>query len=387
MSLAIATLLFSLTANPEGNVVHEWGTFTMVIDSDGKQLDWFRPLLTEPLPAFVYTAGQKKASVLDYSVRMETPVIYFHTQQPYVASVAVAFGKEIDGQLTEWFPQADTTEGLRWPRVEIDPSEHGPFPLELGGDHYYAARATAAAGLRVPFENGIERERFLFYRGLANFSLPLRVAQNGSELRIANEGETAHSRAFWYERRGELATLIDLGARMPGSVSTIDRSRCELSRRVSIASLEEALVADGLYLDEARAMIETWRRSWFGEGSRLLFTLPRARIDALLPLTITPTPDRIERVFVGRYEIVTPELHEEILSFAQRLERGEIDTPALEAARQRYERVGYAVMRRSAMDLAERQSPLAERRFQAAWKFAESMIDSHRAQLGSVAED
>lgn len=387
MSLAIAALLLSFAANPEGNVVHEWGTFTMVIDSDGKQLEWFRPLLTEPLPAFVHTAGRVKTSVLDYSVRMETPVLYFHTQQSYVASVAVAFGKDIDGQLTEWFPQADTTEGLRWPRVEIDPGDHGPFPLELGGDHYYAARGTRAAGIRVPVEGGVEREHFLFYRGLANFSLPLRVVQSGSEVQITNEGDAAHSHAFWYERRGERATLIDLGALAPGSVVPLDRSKCELSPRVSIASLEEALVLDGLYRDEARAMIETWRKRWFGEGSRLLFTLPRQRIDALLPLTITPTPDRIERVFVGRYEIVTPELHDEILAFAQRLERGEVGAPGLEAARQRYERVGYAVMRRSAMDLAERESPLAERRFQAAWKFAESMIDSHRAQLGSVAGD
>ncbi len=35
------------------------------------------------------------------------------------------------------------------------------------------------------------------------------------------------------------------------------------------------LIAQGLYQDEAQAMLETWRDSWFEEGSRLLYIVPR----------------------------------------------------------------------------------------------------------------
>jgi len=71
------------------------------------------------------------------------------------------------------------------------------------------------------------------------------------------------------------------------------------------AELEETLVADGLYPREARAMVNTWRDSWFEEGTRLLYLAPRAFVDARLPLSITPAPAAIVRTFVGRIELFT----------------------------------------------------------------------------------
>ena len=53
-------------------------------------------------------------------------------------------------------------------------------------------------------------------------------------------------------------------------------------------------------------MIETWRDSWFEEGTRLLYIASRKSVDTILPLRITPAPTAVERVFVGRMEIVTP---------------------------------------------------------------------------------
>jgi hypothetical protein len=72
------------------------------------------------------------------------------------------------------------------------------------------------------------------------------------------------------------------------------------------SDVEEILVAQGLYLDEARAMFETWRDSWFEEGSRLLYPVPRGFVDTILPLSIHPAPVKTVRVFVGRLELVTP---------------------------------------------------------------------------------
>jgi len=53
-------------------------------------------------------------------------------------------------------------------------------------------------------------------------------------------------------------------------------------------------------------MVEAWRDSWFEEGSRLLHIVPAAFVDGVLPLSINPVPARTVRVFVGRFEIVTP---------------------------------------------------------------------------------
>jgi len=52
-------------------------------------------------------------------------------------------------------------------------------------------------------------------------------------------------------------------------------------------------------------MFETWRDSWFEEGSRLLYIVPRQFVDSILPLSINPAPAETVRVFVGRLELVT----------------------------------------------------------------------------------
>jgi hypothetical protein len=71
--------------------------------------------------------------------------------------------------------------------------------------------------------------------------------------------------------------------------------------------VKDALVQEGLFEKEAVAMLKTWRSSWFGEtGTRLFYVVPRPITDALLPLEITPQPERTVRVLVGRMEIMTP---------------------------------------------------------------------------------
>src|SRR5258708_20105716 len=54
--------------------------------------------------------------------------------------------------------------------------------------------------------------------------------------------------------------------------------------------LEGILVAQGLYQNEAQAMVQTWRDSWFEEGSRLLYIVPPEFVNPVLPLPIKPAP-------------------------------------------------------------------------------------------------
>ena len=72
-------------------------------------------------------------------------------------------------------------------------------------------------------------------------------------------------------------------------------------------------------------MIETWRDSWFEEGMRIFYVVPRKTVDAVLPLKIAPAPTAIERVFVGRVEVFSPAMQR---SLETALESG--DTKTLE---------------------------------------------------------
>ena len=59
-------------------------------------------------------------------------------------------------------------------------------------------------------------------------------------------------------------------------------------------------------------MIATWRDSWFENGTRLLYLVPRAFVDAILPLDIDPSPRQISRVFIGRVELISPEVLKDV---------------------------------------------------------------------------
>jgi hypothetical protein len=107
-----------------------------------------------------------------------------------------------------------------------------------------------------------------------------------------------------FERRGER-----LGFRVeqqPASLLKLNPPELNGDMYSLKQTIVDLLVAQGLYQDEAEAMFETWRDSWFEEGSRLLYIVPRPFVDAILPLTIHPTPAQTVRVFVGRLELITP---------------------------------------------------------------------------------
>jgi hypothetical protein len=71
--------------------------------------------------------------------------------------------------------------------------------------------------------------------------------------------------------------------------------------------MHKALVAEGLFEDEAYAMLRTWDRAYFQKpGLRVFFTVPRVWTDHRMPLDVS-VPAQIERVMVGRIELVSPE--------------------------------------------------------------------------------
>ncbi len=59
-----------------------------------------------------------------------------------------------------------------------------------------------------------------------------------------------------------------------------------------------------------RVLLETWRDSCFEKRLRVFYLLPRTKLDALLPMTIKPTPEQLSRVFVGRVEMLSPRMPE-----------------------------------------------------------------------------
>jgi hypothetical protein len=70
--------------------------------------------------------------------------------------------------------------------------------------------------------------------------------------------------------------------------------------------MRKELIADGLYADEADAMLKTWEVAYFkSPGLRLFYLLPHQWTDAVLPLQCSLLAE-VSRTMVGRVELVTP---------------------------------------------------------------------------------
>jgi hypothetical protein len=313
-------------------VVHEWGTFTSVAGPAGQAIDW-QPLSgPQDLPCFVTNLNPTSFKVapsgwlptVSAKVRMETPVLYFYTPRAQQVDVRVHFPQ---GLITEWYPRAavpsptlplnlSTAAGsIEWKDVSVEPGGKAAFAIEARNSHYYATRDTDA----VPLQVGNQHEKFLFYRGLASFPVPVSARISDGEVAVDRTG--TEMPVMLFENRGGR-----IGYRVEKSLSgqvvmerPVLRDTFESLRR----DLEARLTAQGLYPREAKAMVETWQDSWFEEGTRLFYFLPQSSVDAILPLEIAPRPNRVSRVFVGRLEIITPETEDEV---EQALRNDDLDT-------------------------------------------------------------
>jgi hypothetical protein len=359
MAAAMAVAVAASRSAAAGLTVHEWGTFTSVAGPDGQSVNWTPLSGPQDLPCFVdrqrpdspqgltsiqvkgrdifgllkilpgFQPGPNSAvaaapaprptaptlppPVMVAKVRMETPVLYFYSPDRVTVDVKVSFNQ---GVMSEWYPHAEvpsvnlsrplaTTVGtIGWPAVNVLPNANVTYPQDAVKSHYYAARQVDAS----PLEVGTQHEKFLFYRGLADFQPPLAatIGRDGDVTAVASVGTT---RAVLFENRhGRVAYRLarGVGSRLTLShpvAGTIDQLRVDL---------EAMLTAEGLYAREANAMVETWRDSWFEEGARIFYIIPRAAIDARLPLTISPAPASVARVFVGRLELITSEMKDDV---------------------------------------------------------------------------
>jgi hypothetical protein len=163
-------------------------------------------------------------------------------------------------------------------------------------------------------DNG-EIEKYLFYRGLGNFALPLKTRYDSQEqLTLANEGADDIPYAFLYEKDHFGRARIVWSGSIPAGAAVAVNDEASQRSAGDFEEFEGALVNAGLFEKEARSMIETWSESYFEKpGLRLFWIVPRAFTDEILPLTVSPAPRKTERVIVGRSEILSPDFEKKLL--------------------------------------------------------------------------
>jgi hypothetical protein len=243
------------------------------------------------------------------------------------------------GWLTEYYPSAtphapllkegifdfgtlapDTVGSLTWTDLKVGDRVAGPKTDE---QVWLAPRQVDAAGITT--RDG-ESESYLFYRGIGCQKAPLRIKLDRHKGRIAIH--TQLSAALAGEQKASFAALWVTHVRADGTSAfrtlegfTATRDQQPVLREASYRfepneyaadnrhrlqeAMHAALVADGLFADEATALLSTWQRAYFtSPGLRVFYVVPRHWTDSYLPLEITPQPELV-RTMVGRIELIS----------------------------------------------------------------------------------
>jgi hypothetical protein len=339
----------STPSKPTPLVVHEWGTITTrhapsgAVDGRLNRLDYYEPLadfvhryeppVTSRDPLRNLLKVPVGAGRADVTMRLETPVIYFHpapgSPPPPPFDVTVNFR---GGVLNEFYPEATPsvnewngerlsdamTSSLTWKSVALTDGAK----LPLTNSHVWnAPREVRSTPVTV---SGGEIEQYLFYRGVANLPALLRTELTRDALVLRSPVRTpwlnatsASLGAVWVvDIRGKgiaavrttdpLTIARDDSGRVLARLAPFNpREYSESALPRLREAMHAALVARGLYPDEATAMLETWKNSYFGiPGLRVFYLVPNEWASYYLPLTIA-TPHTLSRVIVGRIEIQT----------------------------------------------------------------------------------
>jgi hypothetical protein len=342
-------------------VIHEWGTITSIHAPDGTPATGLNRIEeSDVLPDFVHrfeppTTRQPNRLLAksprvpgrpDVILRLETPVIYFHPppNQKYDQPIDITV-RFRGGVLNEFYPDAAASIALDTPRVQdkVDAGVIGEWngdvlnnyvvgKLEWKGlrlhDTVIAPLTNSEAWLAPRAVNSVsvfsaaagEGEQYIFYRGVAHLAALFQTRATRSQLELR-----APAQLTWLDAPMIVPQIWLAEVRADGRVAFREHAAVTMSpegagrqlarlKRFSAGdfaegvgplrtSMKRALIAQGLYADEAEAMLNTWRASYFQKaGLRVFYIVPRAWTDYFLPLEFS-VPARVNRVIVGRIDI------------------------------------------------------------------------------------
>ncbi len=318
---SLLSLLLSLSLHAEF-VVHEWGSINLVT---GQQKVTVGDIADDQsdLPPFVQV-WSPQAQVFPRVI--EKPILYFYTEEPLTVSVTADYP---EGVFTQWWPtpldfaprhiegggQRPTRGGrLTW-RIRLDPKGEADQHLPAMKNHPWwpIARDVDAATVISTAKGGAEK--FLFYRGAGAFTptLKVEVSEEGEFLLRNREGAQTRDVYTVRVRDGGDAQFHYYADLSSDPVSFQDAAEIT-------THMQSRLEANGLFEKEAKGMVTIWKKAMFeAPGYRAMYIMEKEDVENLIPLRIEPPPKTIERVFLIRFDCLSPEVKSEIEGWMMQL--------------------------------------------------------------------
>lgn len=297
-------------------IIHEWGTFTSFMGSNGKLLEGMHTE-EEALPGFVYSL-KKDGNISNLDIiaqssfgpcprwptkapcdvlsrlseqnqnflpgnpitsgvtqKMETPVIYFYGEEGEKLDIKIDFPKGIISQwypkATDYYPSRDQIETLgpstlKYSLLLKSKTFTGNIPKTTHESIWNPARVVNSNTIEV----NNEHEKFIFYRGIGDFPSSLKLTSEvGNKITLTNLLDEHITGIFVlnsdgikgnFKRVGSLAPHHKKSLELPSLENGIAFEQYVINAKKTI---HKYLVGAGLYNDEAWALLNTWEKSYF----------------------------------------------------------------------------------------------------------------------------
>ncbi len=339
-----ASTAVSQQPNPpvkKGFVVHEWGVFRVNenVDYANAELraEW------DDLPEFVY--GHIKGRLVpqhweSFEIRRR-PIVFFHATEPLTARMQIDFPGGLAGV---WWPATEQSvvfanqkqpkagSTLVW-NLGIKQLPQGwrpkqPNPPAISDKHWIArirqVKSDEVFAKYSPNFLDVEREKFVYYDGIFPQGKWLKIDVAKDRVALTSRVKHPVFDVTVVDRRGEKVRVGRIAKLDAGeTVKDVKFTEVDASRFSSEAAdvLLKQLVGAGLFEDEAKSLVDLWKKEMFETpGLNLFYRLPQEEYQARLPMSLTPKPESLVRVGLVFHGHLEPDFAERILDLAKQLD-------------------------------------------------------------------
>jgi hypothetical protein len=380
-----------------GLEIHEWGVARYHRDAEMVNAD-MRAIWDE-LPPFVYGQINGRKLPLHYQNLMpkDRPIIFFHTPKAVTVDLRIDFPGGLPGV---WWPgtqQPAVRDGklvgdgtadkphrsLQW-RLDLKESRGiptGKVPLpSVKKDHWIETlRAVKADDVyaHVGEESlGQEHEKFVYYDGLLPRGKWADVVVEKERVVLSNLADfplfdltVIDSRT---PEKPRVARLDKLDAKTDRKTLEFTDADAKTFADTAVKTLTGQLNDAGLQEDEGRALAVLWKADLFqSEGVTAFYRLPQEEYERLLPLKMTPRPEKIVRVGLVVHPHCEPDLEQKVKALVADLDSD--DFPTRQGAQKRLAALGQTALVYMVRLRKQAQSPEVKKRL-------DELIDKYDAK-------
>ncbi len=297
----------ALPSAAKGLRIHEWGVFH--IEKAGCKATG-----GGEAPTFIQRVETKLPQLSpdpEFNTEAKEPILHIYAPEAMPLHVEVSFP---DSRPTLAWPKAQaarkgSTPCLSWDlqvagRVQEKQPEADPLP-KVPEEHWISTVRKVGSNL---VRSGKDAERFLFYEGELTYQSICHASSSKQPNRVTCWGTGV--REAWVLRGGEKSLRNAHVTQVPppmrcdmGAPACREWELEESSGEALQAELSKTLVAEGLSKEEAGALLTIWIPELTKPGLRLVYVLPRAEYDRLLPIRFCPQPEELQRVGLVVQEI------------------------------------------------------------------------------------